>query len=84
MLLLNSRSLFILLPLSTAVLSQNLTADFSNLNPGGTGCVDPSGYLSCYAKNTITPQTVTQYVQVTRFALLRVERLYSLPILAVG
>lgn len=28
------------------------SADASNLNPNGDGCVDPSGYLKCYSDNT--------------------------------
>lgn len=44
------------------VLAQSLmwslaSADASNLNPNGDGCVDPSGYLQCYENNVNTLTT---------------------------
>lgn len=44
------------------VLAQSLvwslaSADVSNLNPNGDGCVDPSGYLQCYENNVNTLTT---------------------------
>ncbi|PMD34499.1 hypothetical protein L207DRAFT_589090 [Hyaloscypha variabilis F] len=35
--------------ISTALLPSLVYSQAENLNPGGAGCVDPSGYTSCYA-----------------------------------
>jgi hypothetical protein len=35
--------------ISTALLPSLVYSQATNLNPGGAGCVDPSGYTSCYA-----------------------------------
>jgi hypothetical protein len=42
---------------STAVLSQNISVLFANLNPTGAGCVNPDGFLSCYDTNNKTAAT---------------------------
>lgn len=43
-----------LIVLSQALFCALASADATNLNPKGEGCVDPSGYLQCYEDNVNT------------------------------
>ncbi|KAJ5888223.1 hypothetical protein N7495_008264 [Penicillium taxi] len=53
---LQTKTIHIMAIMKSIVLAQALlwslaSADASNLNPKGQGCVDPSGYLQCYEDN---------------------------------
>ena len=44
-----SAKMFAKASISTALFASLVYSQATNLNPGGAGCVDPSGYTSCYA-----------------------------------
>ncbi|KAJ5639604.1 uncharacterized protein N7484_007466 [Penicillium longicatenatum] len=65
--------------LAKSLLWSLASADASNPNPDGEGCVDPSGYLQCYESNVNTLTACMTYAKDTCE-----EDVYTTCVLACG
>ena len=50
---------------SSFLLHTAVNADATNLNPTGAGCVDPEGYLACYAAQSKQAASCTDTINKT-------------------